>query len=364
MMLRWKCLQTILRCLVTAAGAAAIYAAPCQHAWSHPGGHAGYASLLVDGAQVRYTLQLSSVAFPPELADRMQLGRGGRLPDLTPLLTLLRTNIRLSDRGKRCEPGPGVVVPPPRDAANVTVVLDFVCPESVSRLSIRDDLADVLGADYYALLRVQWADGSAQFALRPDAREAKVEIGEARSASRGAASFFPLGIEHILTGFDHILFLVALILRGGGFWSLLKIITAFTVAHSITLALSVLGIVTLPGPAVEAVIALSIAYVAAENLFLRHAVSHRWAVSFLFGLVHGFGFSTALRELGLPREGLAWSLINFNLGVEFGQACLILAVAPLLIWMQHARWQARFTTAASAMVLIAGMALFAGRMLQ
>ena len=133
-------------------------------------------------------------------------------------------------------------------------------------------------------------------------------------ASRGIGSFFLLGIEHILTGYDHLLFLLALILRGGNLWSLFKIITAFTIAHSITLALAALNIVMLPERLVEATIALSIAYVAAENLFMRKAVSHRWAVSFLFGLVHGFGFSNVLRELGLPKEGLLWSLLNFNLG--------------------------------------------------
>ena len=112
-----------------------------------------------------------------------------------------------------------------------------------------------------------------------------------------------LGIEHILTGYDHLLFLLALILRGGNIWSLLKIITAFTLAHSITLALAAFNIMVLPGRLVEAIIALSIAYVAAENLFLRKALSHRWAVSFLFGLVHGFAFSNVLRELACRGQG-------------------------------------------------------------
>jgi len=159
-----------------------------------------------------------------------------------------------------------------------------------------------------------------------------------------------------------VLFLLALILRGGNFWSLLKIITAFTIAHSITLALSVFGVLTLPTQLVDAVIALSIAYVAAENLFMRHAASHRWVVSFVFGLVHGFAFSSVLRQLGLPREGLVWSLLNFNLGVEVGQAFVILLIAPLLIWIQRMPWQARATTAASAVVLVAGLALFAAQL--
>ena len=194
------------------------------------------------------------------------------------------------------------------------------------------------------------------------ARELRVDIAEA-AAPRSAGSFFVLGIEHILTGYDHLLFLLALILRGGNLWSLLKIITAFTVAHSITLALAVLDVVTLPDRLVEATIALSIAYVAAENLFMRSAVSHRWAVSFVFGLVHGFGFSNVLRELGLPKEGLLWSLLNFNLGVEAGQATAVLLVLPLLLWLHRTRWQARIVMALSAIVLAVGIGLFVDRAL-
>jgi hypothetical protein len=103
-----------------------------------------------------------------------------------------------------------------------------------------------------------------------------------------------------------------LLLRGGGWLSLVKIITAFTIAHSVTLALAVLDIVTLPDRLVEAVIALSIAFVAAENIFMRPVVARRWVVSFVFGLVHGFGFSSALRELGLRTQGLLLALFGFN----------------------------------------------------
>ena len=171
-----------------------------------------------------------------------------------------------------------------------------------------------MGNDHHTLAIIMWSGGSQQFAFGTDARETAVTVSAAPEVSRGAGSFFPFGILHILTGYDHLVFLLALILRGGNVWSMLKIITAFTLAHSITLALAALNIIALPGSLIEAIIALSIIYVAAENLFLKHAVSHRWAVSFLFGLVHGFGFSNVLRELGLPREGLIWSLLNFNLG--------------------------------------------------
>jgi HupE / UreJ protein len=152
-----------------------------------------------------------------------------------------------------------------------------------------------------------------------------------------------------------------LVLGGGGPWSMIKIITAFTVAHSVTLALAVLGVVTLPERLVEAAIALSIAYVAAENLFARQALSRRWAVSLGFGLVHGFGFASVLRALGLPAEHLALSLGAFNLGVEAGQAAVALPLVWGLARLRGRPWEPRFATGVSTLVLAAGLALFVER---
>ena len=156
---------------------------------------------------------------------------------------------------------------------------------------------------------------------------------------RQAAGYFPLGIRHILTGADHILFLVGLLLLPLRFRELAALITAFTLAHSMTLALSVLNIVVLPARFVESMIALSIVYVAVENLWeLRryHAGEpfvtpwrRRLAIAFGFGLIHGFGFSYILREIGLGSE-LPAALLLFNLGVEAGQLIVVAPVFPLL----------------------------------
>jgi len=240
------------------------------------------------------------------------------------------------------------------------VQLQFSCARPPQELIIRDDLFDVLGAGYHTIANIQWSGGSEQFVFLPGARQARVSLSRGVT-TRGIGSFFLLGVEHILTGYDHLLFLLALALRGGNLWSLFKIITAFTVAHSITLALAALNIVALPERLVEATIALSIAYVAAENLFMRQAVSHRWAVAFVFGLMHGFGFSSVLRELGLPKQGLLWALLNFNLGVEAGQAVAVLLAVPLLIWLRGFRWEARAVVAMSVAVLVVGLALFVDR---
>jgi HupE / UreJ protein len=177
------------------------------------------------------------------------------------------------------------------------------------------------------------------------------------------ASFVRLGVEHILTGWDHLLFLLVLLLRGGGWLSLVKIITAFTVAHSVTLALAVLEVVAMPDRLVEAVIALSIAAVAAENLFLRPVVSRRWLVSFAFGLVHGFGFSSVLRDIGLPAQGLVLSLLGFNVGVELGQALVVALALPALALLRSTRWEVRVTRSASLATLLVGAVLFVERAL-
>lgn len=137
------------------------------------------------------------------------------------------------------------------------------------------------------------------------------------------------GIEHIAIGFDHIAFLLGTIVWGRRLLPLVKVITAFTVAHSITLTAAVLGAVT-PNPAwVEAAIAASIVYVAAENFFVRD-VGRRWPLTFAFGLVHGFGFASVLRDYGLPQEALVPALAAFNIGVEVGQLAIVATALVVL----------------------------------
>ena len=160
-------------------------------------------------------------------------------------------------------------------------------------------------------------------------------------------TFIQAGIHHIFIGPDHILFIVGLLLLGGGLGRVLKVATAFTLAHSITLASAALGIVHVSSRIVEPLIALSIVYVGFENL-RRRAESRDWRmrIAFGFGLVHGFGFASVLQEFGLPHEALAWSLLGFNLGVEVGQACIVLAVMPVLVALR--RWVPRLAPRAVA----------------
>lgn len=170
--------------------------------------------------------------------------------------------------------------------------------------------------------------------------------------------FLVLGMEHIFTGYDHIAFLLALLLVAaryglrGGLRYTFGIVTAFTVAHSLTLTAAGLNLVRLPGRVVEPAIAFSIAYVAAENLLVEEP-RHRWLLTFGFGLVHGFGFASVLQELGLPSSAVIPSLFSFNLGVELGQLCVVLVAAPLLLWLVPRRGAAAPVRRIGSLVLLA-----------
>ena len=142
--------------------------------------------------------------------------------------------------------------------------------------------------------------------------------------------FAASGVHHILIGPDHLLFLVGLLLLGGTLRRLVLVVSAFTIAHSITLSLAVLRVVTPPPWLVEPAIALSIVYVGADNLTVRGGRDVRAWIAFAFGLIHGFGFANVLREMDLPPRALGWSLLSFNLGVEIGQLAVVIVVASIL----------------------------------
>ena len=346
--------------LQAAAGAGLLLAALCAAA--HSGGTNGYATVTVAGRAVHYSLSLPWMSLPPKLREATRTARPDAAPDPAPLIAALAGKIQVAADGRPCDAAPASAYLPAGEQGNARILLQFACPDVPRQLTVRDDLFDALGPDHHTIAKIDAPGASAQFAFQPDARETTVSLAAAGEA-RGTGSFFVLGIEHILAGWGHLLFLLALILRGGNLWSLVKILTAFTVAHSLTLALSALDLVRLPERLVESVIALSIAWVAAENLVSKTVLSHRWMVSFAFGLVHGFGFANVLRELGLPGTGLAWALLGFNLGVEAGQLVVVMLAIPLLLWLRRFGWEPRAVAAASVLVLVTGLAVFVERIL-
>jgi hydrogenase/urease accessory protein HupE len=198
---------------------------------------------------------------------------------------------------------------------------------------------------------------------------ANTPVAEANSnvAEKGDSSFnqfLMLGIEHILKGYDHLLFLLALLIVSRDWWSSLKIITFFTIAHSITLAVATLNVVQVPSRLVEPLIAASIVYVGVENILRRGDPHGRWLLTFAFGLIHGFGFASVLREMGVGARagGVAMPLFSFNLGVEVGQI-IVAAVALPLIWQLRKQdyFLRRAVPACSVLVAIAGGIWFVQR---
>jgi len=202
--------------------------------------------------------------------------------------------------------------------------------------------------------------------LTCDHHESVCDIAAGVSIPQVVARFIAEGVKHIFRGPDHIAFVVGLLLLGGGMRRLLKIVTAFTAAHSITLAVATLGLFQPPSRIVEPAIAASIVCIGLENLRHRPGMRDRRALlAFCFGLVHGFGFASVLRETGLPAGALGWSLASFNLGVEMGQATIVLSLAPLLAWVRgasaRASWRVAF--AGSWVIVCAGGYWFAERLL-
>jgi hydrogenase/urease accessory protein HupE len=184
------------------------------------------------------------------------------------------------------------------------------------------------------LVRVQMLDGSHSTMLVHPSKP-WVDIATSQGPVAVAAAYLSHGVEHILLGFDHLLFVLALILIVRNGRILLWTITAFTLAHSITLSLATLGVVHVPGPPVEATIALSIILLACEIVRLRRgepSLTARWpwVVAFTFGLLHGFGFASALTDIGLPEGDIPLALFSFNVGVEVGQLIFIGAVLAVL----------------------------------
>lgn len=194
------------------------------------------------------------------------------------------------------------------------------------------------------LVRLQHLDGTTQV-VRLKPREPYFTVSAAPTKTEVAGTYFFLGVEHILSGIDHLLFVLALLIIVKGWKRLIATVTAFTVAHSITLAAATLGFVHMPGPPVEAVIALSILFLAIEIVHGRQGRAGLteqwpWVVAFTFGLLHGFGFAGALAQIGLPENSIPLALFFFNVGVEAGQLLFIVGVfvAWVVIKRINIRW--------------------------
>ncbi len=189
--------------------------------------------------------------------------------------------------------------------------------------------------------RFIWLDGNETTAIaRPS--QPFIDIVAQRSAWQVAGDYTVLGVEHILSGFDHLTFVFALLLIVSGARRLLITVTSFTLAHSITLAAATLGMMWVPGPPIEATIALSILFLASELVKVNRGqasmtAQYPWIVAFVFGLLHGFGFAGALSDVGLPQNEVPLALLMFNVGVELGQLMFIAVILALIMALRKVR---------------------------
>jgi hydrogenase/urease accessory protein HupE len=252
------------------------------------------------------------------------------------------TSVAVQSGGVRCELVKSSLHLVEGDGA--TIALHWRCPGTSSRWTVELPFLADLSPGHTHLARVTAAGRTVERIARASAPTFEVEATP--SVLHEAGRFLRLGVEHIFTGYDHLAFLLGLLLLGGSLRQLGGIVSSFTLAHSVTLGLAALGVVSIPSSIVEPAIAASVVAVAVENLWalrpggdvprrVDDAIRRRWRLTFCFGLVHGFGFASALQELGLPRAALAAGLVSFNLGVELGQLTLVLAAVPLLRTFRH-----------------------------
>jgi len=248
------------------------------------------------------------------------------------------------------------------DGAYAVLVFDAVCPRAAKSLEVAYGLLFDLDPQHRGLLQVR-TDGKTQTAIfSPERPVQTFSLGEVDPIG-AVLDYFREGARHIWIGFDHILFLITLLLPavvtreqgtwrpvegfGDAFRSVVKVVTAFTLAHSVTLSLAVLDLVVLPSRLVESVIAASIAVAALNNIW--PLVTRRlWLMAFAFGLVHGFGFAGVLLDLGLPDQTLLAALAGFNLGVEAGQLAIVAAVLPAAYWLRRSSLYGRLALPAGS----------------
>ncbi len=269
------------------------------------------------------------------------------------LTRYLGTRLAVANQGVPCAPGsPDVDYSSLPD--RLAIAAPYQCSSTIERLSITYLLFFDIDPKHRSLGRLVLPAGEQEFLFDRAMTTLEVAVNQPQPQFAWFERFrriLWLGVEHILSGYDHLLFLFALLIVAASFWTTVTVVTAFTVSHSLTLALAWFGFITLPSRLVEGLIALSIAYVAVENILGRGA-RRRWLVAGGFGLVHGLGFYTVLREISLGGRDTVMTLLAFNLGVEAGQLFVVVLLYGPLVWWARQAWYRSSARAGSAMILL------------
>jgi hydrogenase/urease accessory protein HupE len=322
----------------------------------------GLATLDIAGGRLAYRLTVVTSEIDDPGAQVLVQAADGDRAAAERVAGFLRDYARFSLGGEPCQPGRIAIRGSGAGEGKVVLEMALACARTAGPLVIHDDWPEVLGAHFQTVLSVRVPQRpSVELAFLEDRRSATLDL--AASVETGWTGFVAMGVEHILGGIDHLLFLLALLALARGFWPTVKIVTAFTVAHSITLSLAALGLVDVPARIVEPLIAASIVWVAVENLVAPKGVGRRWLVAALFGLVHGLGFASALAELDLARQALLRALVGFNVGVELGQLAFVIVVMPPLAWASRPGRLPRLPQILSVLVALAGAVWLVQRLL-
>lgn len=323
-----------------------------------------FSEIAVDGRTVEVTLQVQN----SDLYEALGLERDRPASEAEAqagaarIAAYLGQRITVTNHGQPCPLTLGessLVARPAGDGYLFMQGLRYRCPRTVEDGELTYNLFFDIDPRHQGLARVKTATGETEHAFRQASRT--LTLGRPLGVLDNVRDYLELGVEHIFTGYDHLAFLLGLLVIAGGVAGsaargseqgtrdgarrglgyVIRVVTAFTLAHSVTLIASALGWVALPGRLVESVIAASIAYVALENI-LRKEPRHRFLLTFGFGLMHGFGFASVLREIGLPRAGLLLSLLSFNVGVELGQLVVVALAFPVLFLLALRGTRGRF----------------------
>ncbi|HET6374745.1 MAG TPA: HupE/UreJ family protein, partial [Methylocella sp.] len=319
-------------------------------ALGHAAGY-GYLKAVFEGDALSGQLELAIRDFDFAFFDLAFGGPGGK-PDLGQLhrkepeiAALLLSKIAVGPPGSPCSLSPGPIAAGSRGGEPYLIVpFSGTCPTGGGEIEVAYDLMFDIDPQHRALADIRRGAEHYESVLTPGAKVIRFAAGSA-SLSETAGAYIIQGAHHIWIGYDHILFLVTLLLPAvlvrtenkwqpadgfaSAFWSTLKVVTAFTLAHSITLSVAAFGIVELPSRFVESAIAASVVVAAVNNLY--PVITRRlWVVAFAFGLVHGFGFASVLNEFGLPPDRKLAALVAFNIGVELGQLAIVVTLLPVL----------------------------------
>jgi hydrogenase/urease accessory protein HupE len=241
------------------------------------------------------------------------------------ILAYMGTHLAVTGGAKACVAGDAAILP---DGDGIIYRNSFACANAAGDIVYRSTV--LTEKDKAARQVVLIAQGRSETQALLDAGNRTVTLSTAPPSLWSTMQRYVItGIEHIFLGYDHIAFLIAVVLWARRLVPVVKIVTAFTIAHSITLSLAALDVLVIPSSIVEPAVAASIVFVAVENFFSRD-VDKRWRVAFLFGLIHGFGFAGVLREIGLPPNAAVPALAAFNIGVEIGQVAIVAVALPIL----------------------------------